>query len=82
MLLVVADTSPICYLVDIGHIGLLPKLFERVYIPSLVYGELRHPSAPSAVQAWASSPPSWLEVIPVALGDDLLRKYSPGGNGK
>jgi predicted nucleic acid-binding protein len=51
MLLVVADTSPIRYLVEIGHIGLLPQLFERIFIPSLVYDELRHPSAPAAVRA-------------------------------
>ena len=28
MLLVVADTGPIHYLVEIGHIGILPQLFE------------------------------------------------------
>jgi predicted nucleic acid-binding protein len=46
MLVVVADTSPIRYLVEIGHVGVLPQLFERIFIPSLVYDELRHPSAP------------------------------------
>jgi hypothetical protein len=60
MLLVVADTSPIRYLVEIGHIGLLPQLFERIFIPSLVYDELRHPSAPAAVRAWTNSLPAWL----------------------
>ena len=70
MLLVVADTSPIRYLVEIGHIGLLPQLFERIFIPSLVYDELRHPSAPALVRAWANSPPAWLEVLPVTVSDD------------
>ena len=32
MLLVVADTGPIGYLVEIGHIGILPQLFERVFV--------------------------------------------------
>ena len=50
MLLVVADTSPIRYLVEIGHIGILPRLFERILIPSLVHDELRHPSAPKSVR--------------------------------
>ena len=49
MLLVVADTSPIRYLVEIGYIGILPQLFEKIFIPSLVFDELRHPSAPAAV---------------------------------
>ena len=70
MLLVVADTSPIRYLVEIGHIGLLPQLFERIFIPSLVYDELRHPSAPAAVRAWTNSLPAWLEVLPVTMSDD------------
>lgn len=70
MLLVVADTSPIRYLVQIGHIGLLPQLFEKIFIPSLVYDELRHPSAPAPVRTWASAPPAWLEVLPVIVSDD------------
>jgi predicted nucleic acid-binding protein len=70
MLLVVADTSPIRYLVEIGHIGLLPQLFERIFIPSLVYDELRHPSAPAPVRAWANSLPAWLEVLAVTMSDD------------
>src|ERR1022692_1851978 len=70
MLLVVADTSPIRYLVEIGHIGLLPQLFERIFIPSLVYDELRHPAAPTPVRAWANALPAWLEVLSVAVSDD------------
>ncbi len=70
MLLVVADTGPIRYLVEIGHIGILPQLFERIFIPSPVYDELRHPSAPAPVRAWVNAPPAWLEVLPVTVSDD------------
>jgi predicted nucleic acid-binding protein len=70
MLLVVADTSPIRYLVEIGHIGLLPELFGKVFIPVAVYDELRHPSAPAPVHAWVNSLPGWLEVLEVTAGDD------------
>jgi len=70
MLLVVADTSPLRYLVEIGQIGLLPQLFEKIFIPSLVYNELRHPAAPASVRAWANSRPGWLEVLPVTPSDD------------
>jgi predicted nucleic acid-binding protein len=70
MLLVVADTSPIRYLVEIGHIGILPQLFEKVLIPTPVYDELRHPSAPASVHAWVSSLPRWLDVLPVIASDD------------
>jgi predicted nucleic acid-binding protein len=79
MFLVVADTSPIRYLVKIGHIGLLPQLFERVFIPSLVYGELHHPSAPASVQPWASSLPAWVEDVgaPLRQLTDRLHTVSP-----
>ena len=70
MLLVVADTGPIRYLVEIGHIGILPQLFERIFIPSLVYDELRHTSAPAPVRAWVNALPAWLEVLPVIVSDD------------
>ena len=70
MLLVVADTSPIRYLVEIGQIVILPQLFETIFIPAVVYDELRHPSAPAPVRAWANSPPGWLEVLPVTATND------------
>jgi predicted nucleic acid-binding protein len=36
MRLVVADTSPVFYLLSIGHIDLLPRLFGKVCIPDAV----------------------------------------------
>lgn len=45
MLLVVTDTSPIRYLVQIGQIELLARLFDEIKLPSVVAEELRHPSA-------------------------------------
>lgn len=50
MQLVVADTSPINYLILIEHIELLPLMFERVVIPSTVQNELSSHDAPPAVQ--------------------------------
>src|ERR1035437_829975 len=70
MRLVVADTSPIRYLVRIGHIDLLPGLFERIFLPSVLADELLHPSAPPTVRDWMRQPPGWLEVMPVADIDD------------
>jgi len=40
-MLVVADTTPINYLVLIGQIDLLASLYEQVVIPSAVAAELR-----------------------------------------
>ena len=57
-----ADASPICYLILIGEIDLLPKLFEQVLVPDAVLAELLHEDAPAAVREWASSLPSWFGV--------------------
>jgi predicted nucleic acid-binding protein len=39
-MIAVADTSPLCYLILIGEIDLLPKLFDRVLLPEAVRTEL------------------------------------------
>jgi predicted nucleic acid-binding protein len=60
--LVIADTSPINYLLLTGYIEILPALFGRVILPDVVWKELRHPKAPGAVQEWVAAPPAWVEV--------------------
>lgn len=64
MPVVVADTGPLHYLVLIGEIELLPRLFARVLVPELVHQELRHERTPAPVRVWASAPPSWLRIAP------------------
>lgn len=61
---VVADTSPINYLVLIGAIDLLRELFRGIQIPSAVLLELREEDSPPTVRQWAIDPPNW-----VALGE-------------
>lgn len=62
MRLVIADTGPINYLILIGHVELLPRLFERVALPAAVQAELSSPRAPLPVQQWITTPPAWLEI--------------------
>ena len=70
MRLVVADTSPIFYLLSIGHIDLLPQLFGKVFLPDAVHKELCHPAAPSVVREWVDGLPAWAEVTAVEASDD------------
>jgi predicted nucleic acid-binding protein len=78
-MIVVSDTSPINYLILIGHIDLLPKLFQQITIPQAVQSELSDALAPSPVQAWISTPPSWLKIQPVnQASDDTLDLLDPG----
>ena len=75
MQLVIADTSPINYLIQIGYINLLPRMFERVVLPRAVQTELSSPRAPMPVRRWITTPPTWLEIhdtagLPQASGLD------------
>ena len=68
--LVIADTSPINYVLLIGHIDILPALFEKVILPAAVRDELKHPKAPPVVKNWIAVPPAWLDVRQTShLGD-------------
>lgn len=61
-MLVVADASPLHYLVLIQQDTLLPTLYERVVIPPAVAGELQRPHTPSVVRQWVAHPPAWLTI--------------------
>ncbi|HEV2914897.1 MAG TPA: hypothetical protein VGX92_16595, partial [Pyrinomonadaceae bacterium] len=66
-MIVVADTSPINYLVLIGEIDSLPALYESVVIPEAVFNELQADETPEMVRAWAIKPPDWLTMSPVSI---------------
>jgi predicted nucleic acid-binding protein len=61
-MIAVADASPLCYLVLIDEIDLLPKLFVHVAVPQAVIIELLNQDAPEAVRTWASNLPGWISV--------------------
>jgi predicted nucleic acid-binding protein len=61
--IVVSDTGPIHYLTLIGHVDVLPALFQRVIIPRAVaYDELDHPSTPEPLRRLVRNPPPWLSI--------------------
>lgn len=70
---VVADTTPLNYLVLIGQVEVLHQLFGEVMIPEAVLTELRHPKAPPAVSAWLQNLPHWLHVVKVAQVDSTIQ---------
>ena len=61
-MIVVADTSPLNYLILIDQASLLNSLFGEVLIPNAVHRELQHPKTPERVQYWITNPPEWLRV--------------------
>jgi predicted nucleic acid-binding protein len=58
-MIVVADTSPLIVLINLGHVEILPRLFGQV-VPPEVMEELRHERGAASVRDLACSPPSWL----------------------
>ena len=62
MTVVVSDTSPLSYLIEIDCEHLLPALYGRVLIPRAVFEELLNPGTPASVRAWLSHGPSWLMI--------------------
>lgn len=78
-MIVIADASPLNYLVLIGEIALLPALYDRVLIPLEVHRELQRPGTPPSVSAWASCIPPWCEVRAVtSTPDAALRQLDAG----
>jgi predicted nucleic acid-binding protein len=75
----VADTSPLRYLVLIGAIEVLPRLFERVFVPEIVHAELRHAHAPATVRRWAEAVPSWITVVPMPTVQDADLRFLDAG---
>ncbi len=70
MSLVVADTSPINYLLQIDAIELLPKLFGTILIPDAVSLEISRDQAPLAVRSWARALPEWVAVQSTKIQSD------------
>jgi predicted nucleic acid-binding protein len=80
MTVVIADTSPINYLLLIGEITILPRLYGQVLIPSEVLAELSDAGAPPEVLQWVRLHPTWLQTRQVRTVDDdpVLRQLDPG----
>ncbi|PAW68102.1 MAG: hypothetical protein B9S38_11675 [Verrucomicrobiia bacterium Tous-C4TDCM] len=70
---VVADTTPLNYLILVGQIEVLCELFGEVMIPEAVLAELSHPKAPADVTNWLLNLPDWLTVEKVAHVDQTIQ---------
>lgn len=80
MRIVIADAGPVNYLILIAHIDLLQLLFEKVFIPEIVCGELRHQKAAPVVRQWITAPPDWIEIVAAdsESGDPALARLDDG----
>lgn len=79
-MIVVADTTPIRYLVFLGRAEILREIFGTVHVPPEVLRvELRGRRTPEVVRRWAEAPPTWLvERSPSRVDPDLPEKLQRG----
>jgi predicted nucleic acid-binding protein len=60
--IVVADASPLRYLILIEHTHVLPALYGHVIVPPTVITELTRERTPNLVRTWVMDRPDWLHV--------------------
>jgi predicted nucleic acid-binding protein len=70
-MIIIADTSPINYLVLIDAQDILPIIFSQIIIPEAVMDELQATATPPAVKRWIANRPQWLEVRRLMMPPDL-----------
>ena len=78
-MIVIADTTPLHYLVLLKQADLLPRLFRRVLIPPAVFRELQAKETPEPVRSWMETLPVWLEVQPLRFEPDAGLDYLDPG---
>lgn len=65
-MIVIADTTPIRYLVLLGYADFLPRLYGEVIIPTAVFDELTSAGSPEKVRHFMATKPDWLELRPLS----------------
>ena len=78
-MLVIADTSPLHYLILIASTDILPALFGRLVIPRAVAAELPHPQTPAVVRVWMATSPAWLDIQDVGTAPDASLSHLDRG---
>jgi len=79
MAVIVSDTTPLNYLVLIGAVEILPRLYTRVLIPPAVWSELNNRKTPEPIRGWLAQSPSWLEVVNPTLRLDPALSHLDAG---
>jgi predicted nucleic acid-binding protein len=79
-MIVVADTTPLRYLIFIKEEQVLSQIFGTVYVPPEVLRvELQGKKTPPLVRQWAESPPEWLiEQAPSQIDPTLPERLHKG----
>ena len=69
-MIVIADTSPLHYLILLENADVLQHLYGSVIIPEAVVRELQAQPTPAAVRQWITRPPKWLQIRQIGVSSD------------
>lgn len=72
-MIIVSDTTPLRYLIEIEEVHVLEKLFGTVIIPKKVAEELQDPKTPRQVTEWIQASHQWLEIRKAEKRDCQVR---------
>lgn len=61
-MIVVADATPLRYLILIEHSHVLPALYGTIIVPPIVTTELSEAATPTGVREWIADRPEWLHI--------------------
>jgi predicted nucleic acid-binding protein len=61
-MIIVSDTTPFRYLIEIEEVHIIEALFGNVIIPEKVAEELQHANTPQKIKDWMLARPAWLEI--------------------
>lgn len=78
-MIIIADTTPLRYLIEIEEVHILEAIFGRVIIPQAVFDELQDPRTPRKVKEWMQSHPDWLELRQADISVFTPRKIIGAG---
>jgi predicted nucleic acid-binding protein len=78
MRVVVADATPLHYLILIEAAEILPRLFEKIHIPTEIHDELTRAASPQQVRTWMEQAPKWLVAVQVPAADAALAGLDAG----
>jgi hypothetical protein len=78
-MILVADTTPLRYLIFINEEQVLSQMFGTVYVaPEVLRVELQRKKTPPLFRLWAESPPAWLIGSSSKPQLGLTRRYRRG----
>ncbi len=61
-MIIISDTTPLRYLIEIEAAHILETLYGKITIPEKVFSELQGVNTPPNVTAWIQVCPEWIEV--------------------